>query len=110
MNWIPREECLQLHNAVGGKICRTLSFAVYNSTTSLHQLRSEDIFQTELAGLFHAMQKSGFSYALSLKIRARETIPMSTRNFPPRHQVSSGAQVMPSAPECALDKQMESLK
>lgn len=110
MNWIPREECLQLHNA-GGGICGTLSFSVYNSTTSLHQLRSEDIFQTELAGLSHAVQQSRCSYALSLKTRARETIPMSTRNFPPRHQVSSGAQVlMPNAPECALDKQMESLK
>lgn len=39
------------------KICGTLSFSVYNSTVSLHQLRSEDIFHTELAVFFRAMQK-----------------------------------------------------
>lgn len=91
------------------EICGTLSFSVYNSTISPYQLRSDDIFQTELAVLFHAMQNPTF-YALSLKSRGRETIPMSTQNFPPRHLVSSGAQVMPSAPKCALDKLMESFK
>lgn len=44
---------------------------------------------------------------------ARKTIPMSTRNFPPRHQVSSGAQNMPSVLKqrtCQLKRKFATIK
>ncbi len=44
---------------------------------------------------------------------ARKTIPLSPRNFPPRHQVSSGAQNMPSVPEqrtCQLSRKFAAAK
>lgn len=77
----------------------------FHSQLASTQIRGYIPHRTGCVVPCHAKKKkSHFSYALSLKTRARETIPMSTRNFPPRHQVSSGAQVMPSDPECALDK------
>lgn len=85
------------------KICGTLSFSVYNSTVSLHQLRSEDIFHTELAVFFVAMQKNPtflMCYPWKLELGRPSRCPPET--FLPVTKFLLGRKSCPAIPSAHL--------
>lgn len=116
MGWIQREECLQLHNAPKKKkkrkkkICEALPFFQFTIPQSAGIKSTQRIYSKPD---WQCSPMPCREIRLYPSNTARKTIALSPRNFPPRHQVSSRAQNMPSVPEqrtCQLNRKFAATK
>lgn len=95
------------------KICEALPFCslLFHNQSASTQVRGYIPNPDGSVVQWHA-KKSECSRVI-LQTQLGKTIPMSTRNFPPRHQVSSWAQNMPRVPEqrtCQLNRKFADMK